>query len=152
MRSPQTPISKPLHSTQHHPKHSARDIPSREFLPYLANYLKETDKCQLIESKCPSNLMQVKEWYYEIAASTLYQYYLNPSFPQAFNKSRGGSQDNQRVQAKNEAHAVSLHQFIKIGWIIKDRTGIIYLSSPTINLLDMLADQIIDTKNKPTSL
>ncbi|OHT02756.1 hypothetical protein TRFO_29997 [Tritrichomonas foetus] len=141
---------------------TARDIPARQFIPLLSQYLQQSGKMALPcpFSKNSEKMIQFEKWYFEIAASTLHQFYLHPSFPNSISsphlgvsnslrsrRASYGSQDLHRNQTQKMAQATKFaqsacfSQFQAIGWLVKDPTGIIFASKEAINEMDSIAKQ-----------
>lgn len=137
-----------------HKVHSVtvRDVSSKVFLPLLAQFFQESGKVNYTNllpkmgkyGQCTNQayLDALQKWYCEIAASILHQVYLHPSFQLVFQKARGGSHGANLSKAQKIAQATCLKELIDIGWIIKDRTGIILVSQEGIEKMDSIASQI----------
>lgn len=137
---------------------TVRDVSPKTFLPSLAQYLQESGKVnyekllpKISKSACNINkdyLLALQKWYYDVAASTLLQIYLHPCFQISYQKARGGSQASKLSNAQNIARATCLKELMEVGWIVKDRTGIILVSEEGIEKMDSISSQILQGNTK----
>lgn len=159
MEAPTQPVEK-MEMKNSHKSHSvtARDVSDKIFLPYLAQFLQESGKVnyanllpKMGNNPYSSNqvyLAALEKWYCEIAASILHQVYLHPSFNLVFQKARGGSHGAKLSKAQKIAQATCLKELMDVGWIIKDRTGILLVSQEGIEKMDSIASQIPKESSK----
>lgn len=147
-----------LENSHHTHLATARDVSSKTFLPLLAQFLQESGKLdytnllpKMGQNRCTTNqayLAELEKWYCQNAASILHQVYLHPSFQSVFQKARGGSHSENLSKAQKIAQESCLKELMDIGWIIKDRTGIIFVSQEGIEKMDSIASQISQENSK----
>jgi hypothetical protein len=122
---------------------TARDVPPRELLPLLAEYLKECGfaepihKCSLPESA----ILELESRVLDQLANVLFQLYLYPSLNiPGFAVPRGASRA--QISLVKQLHRGYVQRLLQTGWVIKDVTGIYYLAPFVSSRIDECANAI----------
>jgi hypothetical protein len=125
------------------PKKTARDVPSRELLPLIAQFLKEHGLAKPIQKLAfpESELVEFESWVLNQVANVLLQLYLYPSLViSGFAVKRGSNNKECRLIRKLQHLYVA--RLIETQWIVKDRTGIFYLPDSLSNDFDSFAQSL----------
>jgi hypothetical protein len=124
-------------------KTTARDVPSRDLLPLIAQLLKEHGLAKpLQEFPFPeSEFLEFESWVLKQVANVLLQLYLYPSLVvPGFCVKRGSNNEESRLIRK--LHRLYVGSLLQSEWILKDRTGIFYLPDSLSNHFDLFAQSL----------
>jgi hypothetical protein len=125
---------------------TVRDVRPREILPLLANHLKNNGvSFSFAQCELPSPIAEMLEaWILNELAAILRNIYLLPRKPvPGFALPRGPwVYPKKQVVWIQKVSKVYVDLFISKGWIIKDRTGILFISQEFGKVMDDLAATI----------
>jgi hypothetical protein len=122
---------------------TARDVSPRELLPLIARYLQDHGLANPIR-KLPlkeSEIASFEPKVLEQLANLLHQLYLHPCLNIPGFAVRSGSSRCECGLLKR-LHRHYVDRLIAVGWIVKDSTGIFYLSDAVCGKFDELANSI----------
>jgi hypothetical protein len=122
---------------------TARDVPPRELLPLIVQYLKDCGFSKPIGNLpfSESEVMGFESWILNQLANLLFQLYLYPCFNVPGFGARGCNSTVECALIK-KLHQYYAKKLIATGWVVKDRTGIFYLPDAVCNHFDALARSI----------
>ncbi|KAH0798278.1 40S ribosomal protein S19 [Histomonas meleagridis] len=127
---------------------TVRDVPVREFIQALASFLKASgqfsspfDKAILL----PEQKELIQSWWFKQAATIVHQFYLHPSFESCLRVEKSRNKNSTEIEkslARN-ARFQCIRKFKQIGWLIKDQSGILFVSNNAKATMDSIAASLL---------
>ena len=125
---------------------TVRDVPRLQFSKFLAVHMFRN---RILE--CPAmfhnpenekRFLNFQKWWFLEAAKLIIQWYDTPSLPPMIMPSRKDmTKEEKSAQFKNRSLIPLIKQYVELGWVQQDRTGIMIVTDLCKTQLDSLASQ-----------
>ena len=127
---------------------TVRDVPVREFIHALATFLQSSGQLSSPFDKSslhPSQKEIIQKWWFKQAATIARQFYLHPSFENCnqYQKTTDKTPSHFEKKFIRIARFQCIRTFQRIGWLIKDQSGIVFVSNNAKATMDSIASSLL---------
>ena len=113
-------------------EYSVRDVPRQAFVQFLAIHLYRNKLLECpVMSHNPANASKFanfQKWWFLEAGKLIVQWYEAPSMPPVQHRKPNMTKQERDAFFKNYSIVELINQYVQLGWVIQDKTGIMFVT------------------------